>query len=158
MRWDPHYEPSSIQPDRAVLYSGTSVATAAAEVWQAGRIFRPRQDSPVVVRFTPTRTLKLLDLTAPSKWAIRNGAFADLPFAAKDVCRAWSRLILDEAPSDLDGLLSPSTVTGLNVTLFPRGCDAISHGAPDQLTPASDPLVTEVLRIIAKQIGFKFDG
>lgn len=156
MRWDPHHPPASLQPSRSVLYAANSILTAAAETWQQGRIIRPRAGAPVVVAFTPTRPLRLLDLTARSAWPVRNQAGASLPHAPRPVCRRWSEAILDARPS-LDGLLAPSTMAGLNVVLFPAGATAVPSESPDLIAPASDPAMTAVLQQVANQCGYRFD-
>jgi len=94
--------------------------------------------------------LRLLDLTARGSWGIRNGAAASLPHAAKATCRAWARTILDAYP-ELDGLYSPSTMTGNNVVLFPHGIGALP-ASPSEAYDASDPAVKTLLHAVARKI------
>lgn len=154
MRWDPHHPPESVQPDRAVLYTAETLGGAAVETWQAGRVFLPAMDAPVVAQFTPIRPLRLLDLTADGLWAIRNGASAGLVHTDRRVCRRWAEAILDADP-DIEGLLAPSMWHGRNVVLFPQGAEAVSSRNPDLLLPAADPFVLDLLREIAKSAGFE---
>ncbi|HEX7373349.1 MAG TPA: RES domain-containing protein [Steroidobacteraceae bacterium] len=155
MRWDPHEPPAHTQPARAVLYAATSLTTAAAEVWQATRRIDPYTGSPVVARFTPTRPLRLLDLTARGTWAIRNGAGAALSAAPRDVCRSWAREALSALPG-LDGLLVPSTLSGMNVVLFAAAKAAMPSRA-DLLASASDPAMLSIFEAIADAIDYDID-
>jgi len=153
MRWEPHDPPARSQPARAVLYAATDVATAVAEVWQVTRRIDVHLGRPVLVRATPTRALRLLDLTDASTWPLRQGASASLPHAGRGTSRAWSRAILDAAP-DLDGLYVPSTKTGRNVVLFPGGIAALPS-SPDMSIPADDPAAKALLEVIAARIGYR---
>ncbi|WNM27357.1 RES family NAD+ phosphorylase [Demequina capsici] len=154
MRWDPHHPPASGQPDRAVLYMATTVKAAVAEAWARKRRIDVRTGSPIVVRATPAQPLDLLDLTGD--WPIRNGGGASLPHAPLPVCRTWARAILDARP-DLDGLYSSSTMTGVNVTLFPAGIAKLPS-SPDMAAPAIDVKVRALLEAIASEIGYVSDA
>lgn len=153
-RWDPHRPPPSEQRDRRVLYAATEIATAAAEVWQVTRRIDVELGRPVVVRATPTRPLKLLDLTDNSAWTLRAGAAAALPYANRGTCRAWSRAILDAAPK-LDGLMAPSTMTGRpNIVLYRAGIAALPD-SPDLSRAAEEPAVRTLLEAIAGSLGYR---
>lgn len=153
MRWEPHDPPARSQPARAVLYAATDIATAVAEVWQVTRRIDADLGRPILVRATPTRALRLLDLTDASTWPLRQGASASLPHAGRGTCRAWSRGILDASP-DLDGLYVPSTKIGRNVVLFPAGIAALPS-SPDMSIPADDPAAKALLEVIASRIGYR---
>lgn len=152
MRWDPHLLPASIQPERTVLYSGTELLPAVAETWQATHHIDVHFGNPIIVRATPTRTLRLLDLAANSTWAIRHGASASLAHSHRDVCRNWARAILTAVPK-LDGLLAPSTLSGTNVVLFASGIGALPETG-DMTQQADDPAVFAILESIATRIGY----
>lgn len=153
MRWEPHVTPPHSQPDRAVLYTATDIATAVAEVWQVSRRIDVALGRPILVRATPARALRLLDLTDASTWPLRQGAAASLPHAPRTTCRAWARAIFDAAP-ELDGLYVPSTLTGKNVVLFPAGVGALPQSA-DLTIPADDPAAKALLQTIAARIGYR---
>lgn len=154
-RWDPHLEPQSEQPERGVLYTATTLLTAAAEVWQDGRHIDPEAGRPAIVRFTPSRPLRLLNLGEDSTWPVRNGASAALKDAPRPVCRRWSSAILSCIP-DLDGIYAPSTMTGSNIVLFTGGCDAVPAAA-DLHVSASDPGIITLLRQYAIELGYTID-
>lgn len=155
MRWDPHALPIREQREKAVLYTVTSVLAAAAEVWQQGRVIRPRDGAPILVGFTPRRAVTLLDLTADCDWALRNGGSATLPFAPAATCQAWASEILASQP-DLDGLLVPSTVGGgLNVVLYPHAADAVPSDAPDLVVSAADPAALALWDVVGTELGYR---
>lgn len=108
MRWDPHPEPRGDHPGTGVSYAASDVSTTFAEVFQRRRAITLSSDL-ALSGWIPTRDLRLLDLR--SDWALRNGASVSLHAAPKSTCRAWSRAIHETWP-DLDGVLTPSTMTG----------------------------------------------
>ena len=149
-RWDPHEEPASTQPDRAVLYAATTFTTSVSEVFQDRRAI-PRDPGYSVASWEPTRTLDVLDLTAG--WPVRNGASASLHAAAKSTCRAWSRAICTMWP-DLDGLLVASTMTGKpNVVLYPPSADAFP-AAPALSRRLNDRALAPLLLLASRELGW----
>lgn len=144
MRYDPHPEPPGPAVE-GVLYTATSLSTALAETFQATRVVDSRSFAPQVTAWTPTRDLRLLDLTGG--WALRNGAAFSLATAPKSTCRTWARQIRGIWP-DLDGLWTPSTMTGgANVVLWNPARSSLPA------TPVfSRPLAEPTLRAIAARI------
>ena len=147
MRYDPQPEPAGSSME-GVLYTATSLATALAETFQATRVVDSRSFGPRVTAWTPTRALRLLDLTGG--WALRNGAAFALATAPKSTCRAWARQIRATWP-DLDGLWTPSTMTGgANVVLWDPARTSLP-GAPDFSRPLAEPTVRAICNRIARQ-------
>ncbi|WP_169747715.1 RES domain-containing protein [Demequina subtropica] len=151
MRWDPHLPPPSEQPGRGVLYAADTLAGAAAEAWQAARRIDVRTGDPAVVRFTP-KPLRLLDLTAAGRFLIRNGTAASAVMGSRRECRRWAAGMVTARP-DLDGLVTPSTLTGTNVVLFAAGAAKVPR-EPGLIHRADDPTVHALLRRIAEEIGY----
>ncbi len=152
MRYDPQPHPAATSTE-GVLYTATSLATALAETFQATRVIDSGSFGPQVTAWTPTRDLRLLDLTG--SWALRNGAGFALATAPKSVCRAWSRQIRATWP-DLDGLWAPSTMTGdANVVLWNPGRTSLP-AAPDFSRPLAEPTVHAIASRIARQeLGYR---
>jgi len=154
MRFDPHPDPLG-EHDDGVLYAAMDLATALAEVFQAGRAIDVRSFAPWVTSWTPVRNLALLDLT--DTWALRNGAAPSLSSAPRSVCRAWSRAIRSSWP-ELDGVLTPSNMTG-------RACVVLWNPARDSFPsrpafsrPLASPELLAVARHLATQIGYRVIG
>jgi hypothetical protein len=144
MRYDPQPEPAAPSIE-GVLYTTTSLATALAETFQATRTVDSRSFGPRVTAWSPTRALRLLDLTGG--WALRNGAAFALATAPKSTCRAWARQIRATWP-DLDGLWTPSTMTGgTNVALWNPARTSLP-AAPEFSRLLAEP----TLRVIAARI------
>lgn len=144
MRYDPHPEPAGPSVE-GVLYTATGLATALAEIFQATRVVDSRSFAPRVTAWTPTRDLRVLDLTG--SWALRNGAAFSLATAPKSTCRAWARQIRATWP-DLDGLWTPSTMTGgTNLALWNPARTSLP-AAPEFSRPLAEP----TLRVIAARI------
>lgn len=142
-RFDPHDPPPSDQLDRAVMYAGCHLKTAITEVLQGQRRLDTRTGAPVVVSWTPTRALKLLDLSGHNgrNWPLANSATSSLTQVRRDTCRNWSRAIRTQFPR-LDGLYVLSTVTGLpTVVLFtPAGDSFPAHPAFNRLIDSDEML------------------
>lgn len=152
LRFDPHPEPVADHDGIGVAYVATDLATALAESFQLTRVVDTRSGAPVLTAWEPTRKLRLLDLT--DSWALRNQAAASLSSAPRVTCRAWARVIHATWP-DLDGLWTPSTMTGRpNVELW-----AASQGSfprsPRFSRPLAHPLVWSLARAAADQIGYR---
>jgi RES domain-containing protein len=152
MRYDPHPEPTDTSTE-GVLYTATSLATALAETFQATRVVDSRSFAPQITAWTPTRDLRLLDLTG--SWALRNGAAFALATAPKSTCRAWARQIRATWP-DLDGLWAPSTMTGgANVVLWNPAHSSLP-AAPDFSRPLAEPTVHAITTRIARhELGYR---
>lgn len=147
MRYDPHPEPAAPSTE-GVLYAATSLATALAETFQATRVVDSRSLGPQVTAWTPTRDLRLLDLTGG--WALRNGAAFALATAPKSTCRVWARQIRATWP-DLDGLWAPSTMTGdTNVVLWNPARTSLP-AAPAFSRPLAEPTLYAITARIARQ-------
>lgn len=130
-RWDPHpvasREPTPTSDPSGghapgVAYAANTSDTAFAEVFQAHGVIELSPDV-ALTGWRPTRELELLDLLS-GDFAIRNGASHALTAAPRSTCRAWARAIWEQHGVCLDGLLTPSTMTGDPViVIFPRALD-----------------------------------
>lgn len=121
-RWEPHPEPTAHHIGDGVMYTAADLATAVVETFQNDRMIDPNTGRPRATSWSPNRPLRLLDLT--DDWCLRNGASASLAFAPQATCRSWARSIRQAWP-DLDGLWTPSTLTGRpNITLWAPAADA----------------------------------
>lgn len=150
-RFDPHPEPQADHPGCGVAYTGLDIATCAAECFQRDRVIA-LTDELDLTGWTPTRTLRLLNLTGT--WALRNGAASSLASAKRPVCRAWSAKIHSTWP-DLDGLLSRSTMTGSEmVTLFEPASDSFP-AAPGFRRPLDHPLAQAIMVDTAGKCGYR---
>ncbi|MCA0295068.1 MAG: RES family NAD+ phosphorylase [Actinobacteria bacterium] len=152
MRYDPQPEPAAPSTE-GVLYAATSLAIALAETFQATRVVDTRSFGPQVTAWTPTRELRLLDLSG--SWALRNGAAFALATAPKSTCRAWARRIRSTWP-DLDGLSAPSTMTGgTNVVLWNPARSSLP-AAPEFSRPFAEPTVRAIAARLARQaLGYR---
>lgn len=151
-RWDPHHAPQGPQPDRGVMYAATDVTTVVAEVYQKYGVIDPVTGDPHLYGFTPTRPLRLLDLTGD--WLIRNGAAASLtstPYRSRT--RAWSAAILDTWP-DLDGLWAPSTLNNKPVIVLYAPSRTAFPPAPQYARPLTHPDALAAVRHAARTIGY----
>lgn len=68
-------------------------------------------DDRALSGWTLQEPLRLLDL-ASSDWALRNSAAHMLTAAPRSTCRAWARAIHNQLGNRIDGILTPSTITG----------------------------------------------
>lgn len=152
MRYDPQPEPAGLSME-GVLYTATTLATVLAETFQVTRIVDSRSFGPQVSAWTPTRDLRLLDLTG--SWALRNGAAFALATAPKSTCRAWATQIRATWP-DLDGLWAPSTMTGgTNVALWNPARTSLPV-APDFSRPLAEPTLHAIANQIAQgELGYR---
>lgn len=152
MRHDPQPEPAGSSVE-GVLYTATSLATALAETFQATRVVDSRSFAPQVTAWTPTRALRLLDLTG--SWALRNGAAFPPPTAPKSTCRAWARQIRATWP-DLDGLWAPSTMTGCTNVVLWNPARTSFPAAPDLSRPLAEPIFYAIAnRIAVGELGYR---
>lgn len=127
-RFDPHPPPPAMHREVGVSYAALDLTTAVAEVFQVQRVIDATDGRPKATSWTPTRPLRLLDLTGD--WALRNGAAHSLVSGPRARCRTWARAIAETWP-DLDGLWTQSTLTGrTNVTLWAPAADTFPP-APD---------------------------
>lgn len=152
MRYEPQAPPPGEQVD-GVMYAAADLATALAEVFQATRLIDPVSFAPSVTAWTPTRPLRLLDLTGT--WALRNGAAHSLAHADRATCRAWARTIRTTWP-DLDGLWAPSTMTSRPmVTLWNPAADSFP-ARPAFSRPLAEPTLQTVIRqLAAVELGYR---
>lgn len=149
-RWDPHEEPPSLQPDRAVQYAAEDFTTSVAEVFQDFRSI-PLDPDYSVAGWVPTRPLSLLDLTG--NWALRAGASTSLFAAPKSTCRAWSRKIFATWP-DLDGLLVPSTMTqSRNIILFASAASSFPS-APELARSLADRALSPLIAHTSRELNW----
>ncbi|RIJ76783.1 hypothetical protein D1871_10480 [Nakamurella silvestris] len=73
--------------------------------------------------------------------------------APRSTCRAWARAI-HQTWDDVDGLLSPSTMTSRTmVTLFERAADSIPP-RPQFARPLTNPYVWNVVADAAREVGY----
>ncbi|MGH3492168.1 MAG: RES family NAD+ phosphorylase [Sciscionella sp.] len=156
MRYDPHPEPLE-QYDEGVLYAAAdhpgvpALVTAVAEVFQATRAIDVDSFAPQLTAWTPTRDLRLLDLTGD--WALGNQAAHSLAHAPRSTCRAWARAIRATWP-DLDGLWAPSTMSAGTVVVLWNPAHDSFPATPAFSRPLAHPLVRRVLAQIAADIGY----
>lgn len=151
--WDPHPNPRSEYPGYGVLYAATDLRTAVVETFQATRRVNTLTAVPYATSWTPTRPVRLLDLTVD--WALRNGA-AHAPAAApRPTCRMWSKAICEQWP-DLDGVWMRSTMTGEPfVALYETVLDSFPH-LPSFSRPLSHPRISALMSSIANSIGYGY--
>ncbi len=150
-RFDPHPPPTSAHQTEGVAYLAADVSTALAEVFQETRVIATSRDAPWLSGFTPSRSLRLLDLRG--QWPLRAGASHTINTGRKDHCRAWARAIRTAWP-ELDGLARASAMTStLCVTLFNPADDAFP-GRPAFSAPLTHPELLPRLVDAALQIGY----
>jgi hypothetical protein len=156
-RFDPHPQPAGEDSGEQVLYASGTLLTALAERFQHGREIRTDDAGvPVAYAWTPTRPLRLIDLTGPA--ATRLGASHAISSGPKRVTRRWARALRQSWP-DLDGLLYCSAMTG-------EDCVALWAPASDGFPPAptyarllgdsSTAGWRDLLRSAAVQLGYDF--
>lgn len=154
MRWDPQPPPIGDHPGNGVMYAGVDLATVLAEVYQGPRTISLTAGAPVATSWSPTRPLRVLDLTG--LWPIQNGAASSLMSALKSTCRNWAAAIRLQNPH-LDGVLYNSAMTGRRcVTLFqPSGSSF--PAAPDFSRPLAAAQMRKVVKDIAThQIKYRY--
>jgi hypothetical protein len=150
-RFDPHPLPAGNHPECGVLYAAQELATALAEVFQTTRLVNTRAGAPYLTSWTPTRPLRLLDLT--DTWALRNHASAALVAAPRPTCRSWARAIHARWP-ELDGLHAPSTMTGTaTIALWQRAQNSMPP-LPDFSRPLAHPMVWILAQSAATKLGY----
>lgn len=135
------------------MYAASDPQTALAEVFQVHRLIRITGHM-ALAGWEPTRSLKLLDLT--SNWPLRNGAGRALLSAPRSTCRAWARAIEAQAPRDLDGLLTDSTLTGADssvLVLWERAGTAFPT-APAMWMSLDSPALAGLVLATAEATGY----
>lgn len=119
MRFDPHPIPQGIHPDSGVLYAATLPHTALGEVYQETRVIDRALDGNALVSWTPSRPLRLIDLT--SNWPVLNGSAASMQMDDKERTCDWARAIDQQFGAEIDGLYHLSSINNQPmVTLFSR--------------------------------------
>lgn len=153
-RWDPHPpgQPRVHPPRWGVLYTSSTLTAACAETSQRTRTIDRHTGAPMVTTWTPTRPLRLLDLTAGSTWLIRHRAAAALTTGPAPHCQTWANRIVASLDEVIDGLCVPSVWTGTNVVLFGPGANTFPPAPTDRM-PLADPALFPVLQKVAAQIG-----
>lgn len=150
-RYDPHPPPAQEHPGYGVLYAATDLRTALAEVFQRTRRINLTTGAPYAIAWTPTRPLRLLDLTGD--WALRNRAAHSLAFAPRPTCRAWARAV-HATWGNLDGLWAPSTLTSEPiVTLYEPAASAVPS-APAFSRPFDHPVLASLARHYAATLAY----
>lgn len=159
MRWDPHPGPRDTFPDHGVYYGAGDPDTAFAEVFQGLRTIVLSGDR-LMTAWTPSRPLRLLNLMPESDWAIRQGVSATLPQATKAICRSWSRSIHDQLAvgnsPQVEGILTPSTVTGQPMTVLFAPASSAFPVAPEFSRPLTYPVVTVLARRAAHRFHWPY--
>lgn len=150
-RFDPHAPPPADQPGNGILYAALSLTTAVAEVFQTTRRVDTDSGAPCLTSWTPSRQLRLLDLTGD--WALRNGAAHALAAAPRPTCRTWSRAVRTAWP-DLDGLWSHSTMTGEPVVALYEPARSAVPDSPLFSRPLDHPVVWSIVAACAAEIRY----
>lgn len=152
-RFDPHPPPPGDHPSERVAYAARDLPTALAEVFQGTWVIDRRRDLPHLAGWTPTRPLRVLDLSGD--WALRARATGQINAGARETCRSWARAIRARWP-DLDGLRHRSTLTqdATCVTLWAPAQDAFP-AAPTLDRALDDPAVLPWLLGAVDRIGYE---
>jgi hypothetical protein len=153
-RFDPHPPPPGLHPTERVLYAASNLVAALAERFQKGREIRRHQPvEPVVYAWTPTRPLRLLDLTGRA--ATRLGASHTISAGPKDVTRSWARALRATWPT-ADGLFYSSAMTGEPCFALWAPAQNSFPAAPAFSALLSHPATSwnNLLRAAAAQIGY----
>lgn len=139
--------------ERGVLYTAHHIGICLAEVFQDGRFIDRYESNPWLVGFTPTRPLKLLDLTGI--WPTRAGASAAINSGRRDRARRWSKAFY-EAYNNIDGLAYASSIygNGLSMAIYERAADALPD-RPALHMPLDHPGLTAALDCVASRIGYR---
>lgn len=151
MRWDPQEPPAAEHPGEGVMYAAQDVETAVAEAFQVTHRIELVAGTPRLTGWTPTRDLRLLDLTGD--WALRNGGAHALVSQDRRRCRSWARQIRREL-TDLDGLWWASTMTGAPSVVLWAPAAATFPPAPAFSDNLTSPLVASVIARAAQRIGY----
>lgn len=148
-RWEPHPPSAAEHPGEGVMYASVDLATAVVEMFQDTRRVDPHTGAPRATSWTPTRPLRLLDLT--DDWLLRMDASFALASASRATCRTWARAVR-VAFADLDGLWTASTLTGRgNVTLW-----APAAGTFPDLPGFSEPLAGDLMWDLLDRIAHRY--
>jgi hypothetical protein len=153
-RFDHHLADDNGAPfhqPRAVLYCARQGITCIAEVFQATRVVNRFDNDPYLCAFTPTRDLKLLDLTG--RFATQMGASLAIHSGPRHRAREWARALYEAY--DHDGLLYLSSMDAgaPAIALNDRAEDAMP-AAPLSNRPLSDPLLTDVIDAHTHRLGY----
>lgn len=151
-RYDPHPRPPADHPGYGISYGATELRTALAEAFQSTRQVNRTEGAPYATSWTPTRPLRLLDLT--KDWALRNGAAHSLAAAPRPVCQAWSQAIHDQW-DDLDGLWAPSTLNGMPIVALYQHAASAAPAAPGVSRALDHPLMWTIVGRAATEIGYR---
>lgn len=162
-RFDHHPPPPATHPTRAVLYGSAAWADADGQVtdpfevavlerFRSSGVIDRTTDGPRFVLWTPTRPLRLLELT-DSTWVARAGGNAALVSGVRGTARLWSRAI-HRAYAGVDGLLWSSSVLppGRSLVLYERARDAVPS-APDSDRALAERFLQPALARIAGRYG-----
>lgn len=155
-RFDPHPPPASDRSGELVSYVATTLLTALAERFAAGREIRRRlPQRPVAYAWRPARPLALLDVSGSG--AVRLGASHALNTGPKSVTRTWARALRAAFP-DADGLYYASSMTGQPcAALWAPAADSFP-GRPEFAEPLDyeSPGWQRVLRVAAATLGYDY--
>lgn len=153
-RFDHHQPDANGKPhlqSRKILYCAKRGMTCIAEVFQGTRVVNRADNDPYLCVFSPTRNLKLLDLTG--RFATRMGASLAIHSGPRNRAREWACALYDAF--DHDGLLYLSSMDpgAPAIVLNERGEDAMP-GTPLSNRPLSDPLLTDVIDALTHRLGY----
>lgn len=152
-RFDHHPLPQGVHSNRGIYYAGRSISVCVAEAFQERRTLDRAAGLPALVRFTPNRSLHLLDLR--HVWPTRAGASQAISSGPRRRSQRWSRAIYAEYP--VDGIAYRSSMYGGEdaLALYERCTDALP-GNPDRVIPMTESSIVVVLKRIADDIGYSF--
>lgn len=153
-RFDHHQPDANGQPhvqSRGILYCAKQGMTCFAEVFQDTRVVNRTDSDPYLCAFSPTRDLKLLDLTG--RFATRMGASLAIHSGPRNRARAWASALYEAF--DHDGLLYLSSMDSgaPAIALNERARNAMPD-TPLSNRPLSDPLLTDVIDALTHRLGY----
>lgn len=133
-----------------------ALSCALAETFQVTRLIDTATRDPWVVWWTPSRAVRLLDLS--STWLTRAGGNQALCSGDRRMSQTWARSIQAAAKqwrAPVDGLSWPSSVlgSGRNAVLTEAAADAVPY-RPDVLRPLADPGLGPAIERAAWSIGY----
>jgi hypothetical protein len=123
-----------------------------AESFHDTRMIDPGDRDPWLVSFSPTRALRLIDVT--STWTTHSNGTQAISSGRRDRAREWARAIYDDYPN-IDGIhyTAAHYGPGHGVALFERADDAVPPN-PHFHRPLSSPGLQGVLDDIAGILGY----
>jgi len=153
-RFDHHQPDAGGEPhvqSRKILYCAKQGMTCFAEVFQGTRVVNRADNDPYLCVFSPTRDLKLLDLTG--RFATRMGASLAIHSGPRSRAREWAGVLYDAF--DHDGLLYLSSMDpgAPAIALNERAEDAMPD-TPLSNRPLNDPLLTDVIDALIHRLGY----